>query len=220
MNMYSQVNPSPFRNGWPMHPDIIEPTHKKGRESQERIVRATLALIERAPFDQLTIAEIMEEAGMAVGTFYRRFKTKESVLPFVFKAYDELFADWALSFADEQAETRDEAIALIVRKTANLFQKNSGLIRTVHLYNRLHPGLNMIQANRGELSAMMGALLAKGFDNPTKDDLVRGRMAILTMVSVMTEHFLYRDFAPAKTAAMRNKDVQLLLVKMMGALAT
>ncbi len=52
-----------------MHPDIIKPTHKKGHESQERIVQATLSLIEETPFDQLTIAEIMEEAGMAVGTF-------------------------------------------------------------------------------------------------------------------------------------------------------
>ena len=69
----------------PSHPDIIEPTHKKGRESQARIVQATLSLIEKTPFDQLTIASIMEEAGMAVGTFYRRFKTKESVLPFVFR---------------------------------------------------------------------------------------------------------------------------------------
>lgn len=202
-----------------MHPDIIEPTHKKGRESQERIVQATLTLIEETPFDQLTIAEIMEEAGMAVGTFYRRFKTKESVLPFVFQAYDALFADWARSFEEEKAPTRDEAIALIVRKTAQLFQKNTGLIRTVHLYNRLHPGIGAAQSNRSELSAMMGALLAKDFDHPTKDDLVKGRMAVLVMVSVMTEHFLYRQFAPAKTADLRNKDVQDLLVEMIGCLA-
>jgi AcrR family transcriptional regulator len=202
-----------------MHPDIIEPTHKKGRESQQRIVEATLALIERTPFDQITIAEIMEEAGMAVGTFYRRFKAKESVLPFVFKAYDDLFEDWARSFEQEEAETRDEAIELIVSKTALLFSKHAGLIRTVHLYNRLHPGMSATQPNRRELSALMGGLLAKNFSHPTKDDLVRGRMAVLTMVSVMTEHFLYRDLAPAKTANLRNRDVQDLLAKMLKALA-
>ena len=65
----------------------------------------------------------------------------------------------------------------------------------------------------------LGALLAKDFEHPTKNDLIRGRMAILTMVSVMTEHFLYRDLAPAKTAALRNKDVEELPVKMIGALA-
>ena len=202
-----------------MHPEIIEPTHKKGRESQARIVQATLALIGETPFDQLTIAEIMEEAGMAVGTFYRRFKTKESVLPFIFKAYDDLFEEWARSFENEEAETREEAIEFVVNKTAQLFLRNAGLIRTVHLYNRLHPGMSMAQPNRGELSAMMGAVLAKNYNRPTKDDLVNGRMAILTMVSVMTEHFLYRDLAPAKTASLRNKDIQNLLMKMMGALA-
>lgn len=202
-----------------MHPDIITPTHKKGHESQERIVQATLTLIEQAPFDQLTIAEIMEEAGMAVGTFYRRFKTKESVLPFVFNAYDALFADWARSFEDDKADTRDGAIELIVTKTAQLFQKNTGLIRTVHLYNRLHPGMSGTQPIRNELSAMMGAVLADDFDHPTKDDLIKGRMAILVMVSVMTEHFLYRDLAPAKTASLRHKDVQTLLMEMIGSLA-
>lgn len=202
-----------------MQPDIIVPTHKKGHESQERIVQATLALIENTPFDQLTIAEIMEEASMAVGTFYRRFRTKESVLPFVFKAYDNLFADWAHSFEDEEAETRDDAIELIVRKTAQLFLRNAGLIRTVHLYNRLHPGRSKTQPNRRELSTMMGALLAEDFDHPTKEDFIKGRMAILTMVSVMTEHFLYRELAPAKTASLRNKDVQELLMKMIRALA-
>jgi len=200
-------------------PNIIHPTHKKGRESQERIVLATLSLIEKSPFDQLTIAEIMEEAGMAVGTFYRRFKTKESVLPFVFKAYDDLFEEWARSFMEEEAPTRDEAIELIIRKTAALFSKNAGLIRTVHLYNRLHPSMSMGQPNRNELSAMMGAVMAKDFEHPTKDDLVRGRMAILTMVAVMTEHFLYRDLPPAKTAALRNKDVADLLIHMIKSLA-
>ncbi len=203
-----------------MDPNIIEPTHKKGRETQLRIVQATLTLIEKTPFDQLTIAEIMEEAGMAVGTFYRRFRTKESILPFVFAAYDDLFAAWAQSFKESKPMGRDEAVDLIVRKTAQLFAKHAGLIRTVHLYTRLHPKMGNIQPNRGELSALMGAVLANDFNDPTKDDLVRGRMAILTMVSVMTEHFLYRDVAPAATASLRNKDIQDLLVTMLGALAT
>jgi len=201
-----------------VHPDIIEPAHKKGRESQERIVRATLTLIEKTPFDQLTIAEIMEEAGMAVGTFYRRFKTKESVLPFVFEAYDNLFENWSQTLKGIEPASREEAMELIVRRTAQLFSKHAGLIRTVHLYNRLHPEMSSTQPNRSELSALMGALLAKDLDSPTKDDLVRGRMVVLTMVSVMTEHFLYREYSPAVTAKLRNRDVQHLLIRMFMAL--
>ncbi len=201
-----------------MHPDIIEPTHQKGRESQDRIVRATLALIEKTPFDQLTIASIMEEAGMAVGTFYRRFKTKESVLPFVFKAYDDLFEEWAQTFKEGGPTSQDEAIDLIVHRTAQLFSKQAGLIRTVHLYNRLHPEMSRSQPSRRELSALMGAVLAKDFNHPTKDDLRRGRMAVLTMVSVMTEHYLYRDLAPAATANLWNKDIHELLQKIIKAL--
>ena len=201
-----------------MHPDIIEPTHKKGRASQDRIVRATLALIETTPFDQLTIAAIMEEAGMAVGTFYRRFKTKESVLPFVFKAYDGLFEDWARGFATAEPAGPDEAIELIVRRTAQLFSKNAGLIRTVHLHQRLHPEMGLATSARRELSDGLGAVLAKDFDHPTKDDLSRGRMAMLTMVSVMTEQFLYRSHSAAGTANLANRVVQNLLIRMLKSL--
>ena len=201
-----------------MHPDIIEPTHQKGQESQDRIVRATLTLIETTPFHQLTIASIMKEAGMAVGTFYRRFKTKESVLPFVFKAYDDLFENWSRAFTESEPSGQDEAIELIVRRTARLFSKHVGLIRTVHLYNRLHPEMNIAKSDRRELSELFGAVLAKDFDNPTKEDLTRGRMAMLTMVSVMIEHFLYRDHSPAGNANLRNREVQDLLTRMLNAL--
>jgi len=201
-----------------MHPDIIEPTHKKGHESQDRIVRATLTLIESTPFDQLTIANIMEEAGMAVGTFYRRFKSKEAVLPFVFKAYDDLFEDWAKGFETSEPSSPDEAIELVVRRTAQLYSKHDGLIRTVHLYDRLHPEMGAAKSDRRGLYSLFAMVLAKDPDNPTKDDLTRGRMAMLTMVSVMTEHFLYSDHSPANNTSLRNRDVQDLLTKMIGTL--
>jgi len=201
-----------------VHPDIIEPTHKKGRASQDRIVRATLVLIETMPFDQLTIAAIMEEAGMAVGSFYRRFKTKESVLPFVFKAYGDLFEEWATGFESDEPASSDEIIERVVRRTAKLFSKNAGLIRTVHLYQRLHPEMNNTAAARRELTAGLGAVLAKDFNNPTKDDLSRGRMAILTMVSVITEQFLYRSHSTAANANLSNRVVQNLLIRMLRAL--
>jgi AcrR family transcriptional regulator len=160
----------------------------------------------------------MEEAGMAVGTFYRRFKTKESVLPFVFKAYDDLFEDWSRALRESEPTSRDEVIELIVRRTAQLFSKHAGLIRTVHLYNRLHPEMSNTQPNRSELSALMGTVLAKDPNNPTKDDLSRGRMAVLAMVSVMTEHFLYREHSPAVTANLRNREIQSHLTRMINAL--
>jgi AcrR family transcriptional regulator len=201
-----------------VHPDIIEPTHKKGRASQDRIVRAILVLIETTPFDQLTIAAIMEEAGMAVGSFYRRFKTKESVLPFVFKAYGDLFEKWSAGFESDESASSDEVIELVVRRTAQLFSKNAGLIRTVHLYQRLHPEFSNTGSARRELSAGLGAVLAKDYDHPTKGDLSRGSMAMLTMVSVMTEQFLYRSHSTAANANLSDRVVQDLLIRMLRAL--
>lgn len=201
-----------------MHPEIIEPTHRKGRESQDRIVNATLALIETTPFDQLTIASIMKQAGMAVGTFYRRFKTKEGVLPFVFNAYDDLFEGWVRGFENQNPANADEMIELVVRRTAKLFSENAGLIRTVHLYDRLHPEMRKITTVRRGLADSLGAVMAKDFDHPTKDDKIRGKMAMMTMVSVMTEHYLYRTHSTAGPADLSNRMVQDLLIRMLKSL--
>ena len=200
-----------------MHSDIIEPTHKKGLASQDRIVRATLSLIETVPFDQLSIAKIMDEAGMAVGTFYRRFKSKEGVLPFVFKAYDDLFVEWAQDFAASEPVAPDEMIGVVVRRTAKLFSDNAGLIRTVHLYDRLHPEMRATTPGRQELAHLMGAVVAKDFANPTQEDLAKGRMAIMTMVSVMIEYFLYKNHSPANALDLPSQTVQDLLTMMLSA---
>ena len=50
---------------------------------------------------------------------------------------------------------------------------------------------------RQELAHLMGAVVAKDFANPTQEDLAKGRMAMMTMVSVMIEYFLYKNHSPA-----------------------
>src|SRR5687768_2539595 len=61
----------------------IAPKQARGRAAQERIVAATLALLEEQPFERIGVAHIAARARVAVGNVYRRFVSKERLLVFV-----------------------------------------------------------------------------------------------------------------------------------------
>jgi AcrR family transcriptional regulator len=54
-----------------------KPEHK--RQTRERIVRGARRLFNRKGFSEVTIDEIMAEAGLTRGGFYRHFATKEEL---------------------------------------------------------------------------------------------------------------------------------------------
>ena len=68
---------------------------ERSRETRRKLVESCLALVERRPFDQVTVADIAGGAGVSVGNFYRRFSSKEGILPDLYAAYEERFAAFA-----------------------------------------------------------------------------------------------------------------------------
>lgn len=59
--------------------------------TQEKIYRIAVELIERKGFQNITVEEICKEAGVAVGSFYNCFKSKNEILDMIFKLADEYF---------------------------------------------------------------------------------------------------------------------------------
>ncbi|NOX49005.1 MAG: TetR/AcrR family transcriptional regulator [Gammaproteobacteria bacterium] len=59
---------------------MVMPVTKRGEDSVDRILDATLILLERNGFSQLTTNHIAAESGVKVGSFYRFFPNKEAVI--------------------------------------------------------------------------------------------------------------------------------------------
>lgn len=59
-------------------------THTLAVKSQKWIVQALLTLIQKKPYEEITISEICIKAGLDRRTFYRNFKDKNDVLQFYF----------------------------------------------------------------------------------------------------------------------------------------
>ena len=54
----------------------------KSKETKERIFRAAKAILQRNGYENLSIKNICEEAGVSNGSFYHHFKTKDDLLSY------------------------------------------------------------------------------------------------------------------------------------------
>jgi AcrR family transcriptional regulator len=60
---------------------IRPPRQARSERTLERILAAAEALSAKRPLDEVSVDEIVEEAGTSVGAFYKRFPTKHALLP-------------------------------------------------------------------------------------------------------------------------------------------
>ena len=56
------------------------PKTPKGRKTRQRILDSSIALINERGFDNLTLADLCEGSGVAIGTFYHYFHSTQEIL--------------------------------------------------------------------------------------------------------------------------------------------
>lgn len=166
---------------------------------------ATLELLEERHFEAVTIADIAEEAGMAVGNFYKRFKNKEALLPHLYAEYNRRFSTFGAAF--QQAATPDPW-RHVVERTFDFFAANRGLIRALHLHSRLNQSLvpEGSTATRGGLYRALEPLVTRAGLNKDQREKC-ARMAALAMVSTLTEATVYPEMTPAAASNLKFEEV-------------
>ena len=58
----------------------------KSKETKERIFQAAIRILQRNGYENLSIKNICEEAGVSNGSFYHHFKTKDDLLSYYIEA--------------------------------------------------------------------------------------------------------------------------------------
>ena len=58
---------------------------KKSKETKARIFHAAKTILQKQGYDQLSIKNICDEAGVSNGSFYHHFKTKDDLLSYYIK---------------------------------------------------------------------------------------------------------------------------------------
>lgn len=92
---------------------MIKRTHTKrqdqARETKNRIYTSAIELMEQKGFDNITIADISEKAGVSVGAFYHYFSSKNDILAEIFHRADEYFASQVADFLSK-ASTPEQIV--------------------------------------------------------------------------------------------------------------
>lgn len=196
----------------------------RSRESARRIVEAVEGLLKEKPFDQLTMAEIAMRADMTPGAIYRRFESKEALLPAIFDRYRTILSDWSDRVSVEavttQTNTLSEAIELIVCETYKAFKQHAHIFRTVHLYARLHPEARGSAGDTKSSFAPLGGVVAHFLGPQRRVDSHEIQMTGHVLISAITERTLYPNNLPSAALRMSEKQFIRSLGEMLAAWIT
>jgi len=109
----------------------------------DALLDAAERLLEHKPYPEISLTQLVGEAGVTTGAFYSRFGSKNDLLPSLYQRYlgwlrdvvDEQVAASAWSGLSVQART-ERAADLLCR----LFETRGGLLRAMVIFTRLEPG--------------------------------------------------------------------------------
>lgn len=87
---------------------------QKSKETKERIFQAAKQILQKKGYEELSIKNICEEAGVSNGSFYHHFKTKDDLLSYYIEDQPSINPDLL-----DVPENKDEAKIAIIRVYLN-----------------------------------------------------------------------------------------------------
>lgn len=136
----------------------------RSQQTRDKLVAALERLLRNKPFEQISVAEIAQEAGVSVGAVYTRFENKDAFIPVLFDLYKARLEDHASDQKAEAEQDMDESLRGVLRRTlrlgAQFMAREAHLMRAVHLYARIRPDLigegweEITEAARGSIEAL------------------------------------------------------------------
>lgn len=143
------------------HPDVpsrtIPAQQQRSRETERRLLAAFRKVVVHSGVSNATVTEICREAGVAVGTFYGRFRDKDALLAAFFAGYyrqptEELEATFPLDAW--RGRPVAEIVAAWIEHRVESFRQRRAQIRAVLTYTRSRPD-PAFRAAAAEFSALI-----------------------------------------------------------------
>ena len=117
---------------------LKEPQQKRSEATLQRILAVCEKLIERGMFEQASMQEIAREAGVSVGTLYKRFSAKSAIVEYLVGRLQteqyEHFIDELSAYEVRQLPDRVRFLSDLLYRSTNEY---SGLLRTVMIAHLL-----------------------------------------------------------------------------------
>ncbi len=181
----------------------IEASQDRSRRTREKLVTAFGALLREKDFEAITMAELAERSGVAVGTVYRRFANKDALIPVIFEVYLQMLhaqsADSSRHMTLDDDDTLWDATLKLCQAAWRVLEADPQLIRSAHLYARLRPDLvgedwdSIIEGSVGQFRQLIEHF-SDEVQRPDPD--ATARMVFYLLNTVMVEQGLYGDAGP------------------------
>lgn len=137
------------------------PQRPRGKRTLERLVAAAAELLEEKALEDLSVAEVAQRAGVAVGSFYTWFPAKEDLLPHLYARYDiEVEQDAARVLAPERFEGKDleGRVRILVDFLVRIYRTRRGLYRAALFHAATRPDEINEEARRRRRAMMTRAV--------------------------------------------------------------
>ncbi|NRA29234.1 MAG: TetR/AcrR family transcriptional regulator [Parvularculaceae bacterium] len=190
---------------------IIPAKRKRGQETHDKLVAAAARLLEAETFETLSVADIAKEAGVAVGSFYRRFKTKEAMLPSLYQVYEDDYRRfWAEQLANPDVASPDQDVRIraYLRHAFKMIDADRGIIRALHVHSRVAPQIvpdSSYPYRETRFDEIAKALY--GVAHPSDQQTRIARQVSLVVTATLLETILYPERSPAIFAPMEHDEL-------------
>jgi AcrR family transcriptional regulator len=169
----------------------------------ERILGATETLLAEAPFESISVADIVRRARTSVGAFYARFPKKEDLLPALYsRRYGAAHRRRSLEYLDQLAVRSlplEDLAAEVVRNMVAYYDFNALLLREV---DRQTPrdSASRVAAERDHQTAFHDGWAAAFLASPEKiarpEPEKAVRFALFLVSAACREAILYPERSP------------------------
>jgi len=170
---------------------VHQALQSRSRESQERLLDAALRLLDRLAWEDVSIAAIAAEAGMSVGGYYARFRSKDALLLVLHERYEERRTERFTALFDSgiEAQPLPRRVAALVEATADWMQENRGVLRTflLRFWSRPDEFDGAFGARLDGLYQRAVALL-EGDRRPSR----RAQMAVVVLAAACRDHLVLK----------------------------
>ncbi|WP_236701293.1 TetR/AcrR family transcriptional regulator [Thalassomonas viridans] len=151
-------------------------------------------------FEHITIKELAEHAGVSVGTFYRRFKDKESLLPLLYQDFGNDLTLWVTGLEQTRYASLADAVEKLSLATFRFLASRKSVFRTLHLNSRLHSALldsDQVVDRKVIYQRLAGVLLTFGDEITAADKAKAAGVVVFMMINTLLDKVLYPGLTPA-----------------------
>jgi len=181
------------------------PQQHRSQETLDRILDAAEHVLDSKSFSEATLVEIMEQAGVTVGAFYRRFPDKDALLHLMDERFfAELYqrGDAVLDPDRWTNHTAPDIVRAFSGEAVDMYRQRRGLLRSLLLRARIDP---VIQESARGVNAHVTAGLTRvlrphmaGMQHPEPQRAIE--LGYRMMVGALRETILFSEVWPAPGA--------------------